>query len=471
MIAGARASSPSTPSSPSRARAADVVLAAAAYGEKRGTTTNIEGRVTTVSAEGHAARHQPARLDDRRRARRTARVATSGCRRSTISPRPSPPTSPASPRQRSLRSAAARDGIVCRARCRRPPSGRPRSKSATATTTASSSAASCTTRPRHRQVTVARSPGDGLRAAPAPARPRARRLQRRRRCQGHQQARIDGVQGGRRRVGRPRLGLGAVQPARPQHRRAHRLPPSRSPTCEWRRSDVRARPAARRPHPRRRADRAVEGGRRLRRRRSSPRCSWSGSSARSIADMQNRIGPNRAGPFGILQTLADGIKLFFKEDLIPDTSRPVRVPAGALPVVRAGVPRVVASSRSAATSATATTGIVAMFGHDTRLQLADPPIGVLLLLAVARSRSTASCSPAGRRARSTRCSARCGPRPRWSATRRPSASASPSVHPRRRHAEHQRHRRRPVEPRRNWNLIATGVRAVRDLPDRRARPS
>ena len=34
-----------------------------------------------------------------------------------------------------------------------------------------------------------------------------------------------------------------------------------------------------------------------------------------VADMQNRIGPNRAGPFGILQTLADGIKLFFKEDL------------------------------------------------------------------------------------------------------------------------------------------------------------
>src|SRR5579871_3070752 len=36
-----------------------------------------------------------------------------------------------------------------------------------------------------------------------------------------------------------------------------------------------------------------------------------------ISDMQNRIGPNRAGPFGILQTLADGIKLFFKEDLVP----------------------------------------------------------------------------------------------------------------------------------------------------------
>ena len=36
-----------------------------------------------------------------------------------------------------------------------------------------------------------------------------------------------------------------------------------------------------------------------------------------IADMQARIGPNRWGPFGLLQTLADGIKLFFKEDFRP----------------------------------------------------------------------------------------------------------------------------------------------------------
>ena len=41
-----------------------------------------------------------------------------------------------------------------------------------------------------------------------------------------------------------------------------------------------------------------------------------------ISDMQDRIGPNRAGPFGILQTLADGIKLFFKEDLLPERADP-----------------------------------------------------------------------------------------------------------------------------------------------------
>ena len=41
---------------------------------------------------------------------------------------------------------------------------------------------------------------------------------------------------------------------------------------------------------------------------------------RIVAFMQQRYGPNRVGPFGMLQTLADGVKLFFKEDLRPTTA-------------------------------------------------------------------------------------------------------------------------------------------------------
>ncbi len=35
------------------------------------------------------------------------------------------------------------------------------------------------------------------------------------------------------------------------------------------------------------------------------------------AFMQDRVGPDRAGPFGILQPLADAVKMFMKEDFIP----------------------------------------------------------------------------------------------------------------------------------------------------------
>ena len=60
------------------AAAADVVLAAAAYGEKSGTTTNLEGRVTTVGQKVSVAGTARPGLDDRRRAgRRCSTTPTS----------------------------------------------------------------------------------------------------------------------------------------------------------------------------------------------------------------------------------------------------------------------------------------------------------------------------------------------------------------------------------------------------------
>ncbi|MGH9210152.1 MAG: NADH-quinone oxidoreductase subunit NuoH [Acidimicrobiales bacterium] len=100
-----------------------------------------------------------------------------------------------------------------------------------------------------------------------------------------------------------------------------------------------------------------------------------------ISDMQNRIGPNKAGPWGMLQTLADGIKLFFKEDLVPDRSdRRVFALAPYLSLVPAFVTFAVVPIGGGFNQDH--DGSVRMFGHDTYLQLADPPIGVLLILAM-----------------------------------------------------------------------------------------
>ncbi len=92
-----------------------------------------------------------------------------------------------------------------------------------------------------------------------------------------------------------------------------------------------------------------------------------------IADMQSRIGPDQAGPFGILQTLADGVKLFFKEHSTPTAAdRPVYLLA----------PFVSALAAFLAFAIVPFGGIVRLGTHVTFLQLADPPVGVLWLLAM-----------------------------------------------------------------------------------------
>ena len=100
-----------------------------------------------------------------------------------------------------------------------------------------------------------------------------------------------------------------------------------------------------------------------------------------VADMHNRVGPSLAGPWGILQTLADGIKLFFKEDLLPERAdRIVFRLAPYLSLVPAFLSFAIVPIGGDFTNGG--DGTVSIFGHRTLLQVADPPVGILLFLAL-----------------------------------------------------------------------------------------
>lgn len=92
-----------------------------------------------------------------------------------------------------------------------------------------------------------------------------------------------------------------------------------------------------------------------------------------IADMQTRVGPMRAGPRGILVTLADGVKLFFKEGITPtNADRWVYLAAPLLAMVPAFLAFAVVPFGED----------VHIFGRTVSLQLADLNVGILWVLAM-----------------------------------------------------------------------------------------
>src|SRR5436309_15556547 len=91
------------------------------------------------------------------------------------------------------------------------------------------------------------------------------------------------------------------------------------------------------------------------------------------AFMQNRIGPNRVGPWGLLQSPADIVKLFIKEDIVPtNANRFIHTLAPIISITAAIVTFAVIPFGNTIT----------LFDREIHLMIADVNIGVLYILAL-----------------------------------------------------------------------------------------
>jgi len=91
-----------------------------------------------------------------------------------------------------------------------------------------------------------------------------------------------------------------------------------------------------------------------------------------LSDMQSRVGPNQAGPFGILQSLADGVKLLMKEDILPTADK----------IVYRLAPIVSAVPAFLAFTVVPFGDTITIGGREIVLQLADLNVGILFFLAM-----------------------------------------------------------------------------------------
>jgi NADH-quinone oxidoreductase subunit H len=89
--------------------------------------------------------------------------------------------------------------------------------------------------------------------------------------------------------------------------------------------------------------------------------------------IQWRIGPNRVGPFGLLQPLADGVKFLFKEELVPE---------GANKLLFRLAPVLAAAPAMMAVAVIPFAGEITLLGVHTTLSIADIPISALYVVAV-----------------------------------------------------------------------------------------